>query len=228
MTTATEIRSEILATEIKQMLLGQKCWYVGCGGCVGTTFQFALGKKIRRPKLLKNPTASREFQQFEGERGLLVWCSWRLERAGLGMTSSEDEQDARRDEALRSLAGRTIERVTIETGWYLRVDFDDQSVLTVFPDHVGPSAIIDTNWEVWLPERRYAIDSDLNCVVEPRQTHVIRPGAIAVPEIGRRYPVEKAPVIRMRNLKKQPLGRARARRHRVRQNRSAESIAFGT
>jgi hypothetical protein len=168
MTNKTQTPPKRLLMEIEQLLFGRECWYVACGGCVGTSFQLALGKRVQRAKVLTNPVASPDYRQFEGEFGLLVWCSWRLVRPGFGMTSSEDEKDVRRDELLRSVSGRAIADVDIRNDWQLWIKFDDQSELTVFADNVGPSAVIDTNWEAWSLKWRYSVTSELDCVKEHR------------------------------------------------------------
>jgi hypothetical protein len=167
MTLVADIMEERKANEIASVLLGAKCWNVGCGGCVGYTFQLALGLKIQRERPLKNPTISSEYRHFDGEFGLMVWCSWRLETARGPVTSSDDETP-QMEIGLRRLAGKTISKVSILDGWFLRIEFSNGWVLSVFPDHVGPNASFDGNWEVWTSDRLYAVTTNLTCEVERR------------------------------------------------------------
>jgi hypothetical protein len=164
---AAQILEERRAAEITAILLGRRCWDVACGGSVGTTFQLALGRKLLRHPGVGKPRRWRS-GPYEGEFGLLVWCSWRLASPKGPVTSSEDESPAL-IEGLRRLVGRRTCRVSFAEGWYLRVDFTGGLTLTIFPDHVGPQAIFDGNWEVWTPELHYSVGTDLECSVNPRQ-----------------------------------------------------------
>jgi hypothetical protein len=67
------------------------------------------------------------------------------------------------------MAGKTVCRVLVGDGWDLRVEFTGGLTLTVFPDHVGPHAAFDGNWELWTPELYYSVGTDLECGVETRQ-----------------------------------------------------------
>ncbi len=79
-----------LGSEVVQALRGKKCWYVSCGRSAASTFELALGEKIPRRQLLHNEAHSLEFQQFEGEANLLVWCTWRLDESSGPISSSDD------------------------------------------------------------------------------------------------------------------------------------------
>jgi hypothetical protein len=164
---AAEILEGRAATEIMSALLGRKCWRVSCGGSVGTTFQLALGRKLLRHPGVGKRKRSR-LSPYEGEFGLLVWCSWQLNSIKGPVTSSEDESP-RLVEGLKLLEGRRTLRVSIQDKWYLRVDFSGGMALSVLPTHVGPKASFDGNWEAWTPEIYYAIGTDLICEVEPRE-----------------------------------------------------------
>ena len=36
-----------IANQAEVAIRGKKCWYVSCGGSAGTTFQLALGERVR-------------------------------------------------------------------------------------------------------------------------------------------------------------------------------------
>jgi hypothetical protein len=65
--------------------------------------------------------------------------------------------------------------VEIGAGWNLRLDFASGLVLSVLPDHVGPSASFDGNWELWKPAQAYLIGIDLRCEVIDRENRVLTP-----------------------------------------------------
>ena len=168
MTTAGQVVAESSAEAIIGALLGRKCWHVACGGCVGATFQLALGGKVRRERPLRNPKLPESIRRSEGEFGLMIWCSWQLRDHKGPVTSSADES-AGLETGLDRLRGKTICKVSVDDGWYLRVDFSGGLRLSVLPDHVGPEASFDGNWEVWTPTRMYSIETDLTCLVEERE-----------------------------------------------------------
>lgn len=201
MTVSAQIMEERTVNEIRAALLGRRCWNVACGGCVGASFQLALGGKVRRERLLRNPTVSEEYRRFEGEFGLMVWCTWRLENGKGPMTSWEDESP-QRDEALRGLVGKTVSRVRVQPGWDLQVVFSGGAKLSVFPDHVGQSAIFDGNWEVWSPQRVYAVGTSLQCESADREKPVAPATASSV--VGRRRRI--APARRPKRIGERSLG----------------------
>jgi len=182
--TKAKQKQECFATEIVAALRDKQCWNVACGGSVGSTFQLALGGKVPRERLLKNPTVSSDYRRFEGEVGLLVWCVWRLV-GSKGPLTSWDDDSPHRDERLRRLSGRTIVDVTIPYNWLLQIEFSGGLVLTVFPDHVGENASFDSNWEVWTPERLFSVNTQLVCDVEERSVPAY-PVIIPMPERNRK------------------------------------------
>ena len=184
--------------EIKTSLLGKKCWYVSCGGSAGYSFELSLGRKFPRPRPLKNPSCPEEFRQYEPEIGLLVWCSWTLRDARGHLTGSDDETDGL-EKGLRRLVHRLVRSVEIgTTNWYLRLGFSGGLDLYVFPDHVGPAASFDGNWEVWRPTDAYLIGTDLSCEVIERDYPLVEPGEQAGDEktAGRQGSNGTAKVIR--------------------------------
>lgn len=186
---ANNVEAEFAATEIKTSLIGRKCWY----GYVtfGNTFQIVLGRKIARDpaevaardRLHKRMVArriakgvrvkpadplSREFDRFQGESSLLVWCSWRLD-GEKGPVTSWDDEGTHCQAGISRLIGRTVRNVSISGLWNLQVEFNGGLVLSVFPDHVSPSASFDGNWEVWQPTQAYLIGTGLMCEVIDRE-----------------------------------------------------------
>src|SRR5262245_4395280 len=102
--------SATLQNEIVQALLGKPCWYVSCGGSVGTTFELAIGRKLARDYIVKNKAHWEEFRNFAGEANLLGWCTWRLDGPSAPLTSSDDTIEHVVKE-LERLVGTTVQDV---------------------------------------------------------------------------------------------------------------------
>lgn len=131
-----------------ESLKGLTCWYVSCGGCVGASFELALGKKVLRESPLKNSAHSIEFRNFKGEANLLVWCSWRLDGPDAPLTSSDDSQESLVRE-LQQLVGASVESVTLtKPAWDLALGFSNGLQLRVFCDHVPGDPSFDGNWDL--------------------------------------------------------------------------------
>lgn len=156
-----------LVAEVKENLR-KKCWYVSCGGAASTTFELALGKKVRRGFVVRNPAHSWDFRNFEGEANLLVWCTWRLDGANGPLTSSNDTVE-HVVAALERLTDKTIVDVRVDLpGWDLHLEFSGGLRLHVFCDHVPGDPSFDGNWELTLTNRCIAIGIGSKCEVEPR------------------------------------------------------------
>ena len=95
---------------------------------------------------------------------LLVLCAWRIDSRRVPLASS-DSKIATGKKAASRLAGKIIRRIEIGSSWDLRIDMTDGLALTVFPDHVGPAASVDANWELWRLGVSYVIGNDLTCEV---------------------------------------------------------------
>jgi hypothetical protein len=147
---------------------GLRCWYVSTGGAVGSTFQLALGSKVRRERPLQNPTHSEEYRQFEGEANLLVWCAWRLDGPTAPLTSWDDAEAAVRA-GLGNLIGAMVEAVeVVAPGFDLTLRFSGNWTLRVFPDHVPGDPSFDGNWELWLQQTAVFCGPGARCEIEPR------------------------------------------------------------
>lgn len=166
MTRVADIQDGVQAAEIKLGLLGKKCWQVGCGGAAGYSFTLDLGEKLVRPAPARKSSQTKT--QFVGESHLLVWCSWVLYGPRGPITSSNDETEGL-EKGLARLVGQTVQAVDIEPQWCLSVSFSHGLLLKVFPDHVGPMAIFDGNWELWRPLDAYLIGTNLKCKVVQRE-----------------------------------------------------------
>lgn len=150
-----------------RLLAALPCWYVSGPGPSGT-FQLALGAKVPRPIVLKNPAQSDEYRQFEGEANLLVWCAWRLD--GVDMPVSSWDDDAKGIEAgLGRLVGAAIASVTLRApAWDLEVAFTNGLNLRVFADHVPGDPSYDGNWEIWFRHQAVIVGPGTHWCLEPR------------------------------------------------------------
>lgn len=173
---------ELAAAEVRAALMGKRCWYAFIS--FGCTFAVDLGRKVSRsPEEVaaldrlhaKRPSGHPvEYRRFQGESHLVVWCSWRIEQAGRPLASSDSEPEESKA-AVRRLVGKTVRQVDILSGWDLRLTLTSDLTVKVFPDHVGPAANFDGNWELWRPEQAYLIGTDLTCQVIDRQNRRLGP-----------------------------------------------------
>ena len=183
------IADELAAAEIRSALQGKRCWYAYTS--VGCTFAMDLGRKIprdddeiaamdrlRKRMVRQHPRGvgplEREHLRFKGESHLLVWCSWRIEDAKGPLASSDSDAELC-EKVVRRLIGKTVQVVEIRPGWDLRLDLSSGLTVAVFPDHVGPEANFDGNWELWRPDQAYLIGTDLACDVMDRENRRLRP-----------------------------------------------------
>lgn len=129
--------------------VGNRCWHVGAGGHVGSSFSLALGERIRRDRPLRHAPESDKSRLFEGEFRFLVWCSWRLEGRDGPVTSSDQEQE-NLVKGLQLIEGNTlVEAVASPPAWDLCLTFSGALRLVVFCDHLRGDASIEQNWEFW-------------------------------------------------------------------------------
>lgn len=157
-----------LKSEVIDLLARKKCWYVSCGGAAAATFQLALGKKLRRAMPTPSPkNAADEFDEFEGEANLLVWCSWRLDSPGAPVASSDDSGE-HVSQSLQRLVGQVTEDVSIDLpGWDVTLRFTGGLVLRVFCDHVHDPSF-DGNWDLFAGDRVISAGPASQAAVEPR------------------------------------------------------------
>jgi len=145
-----------------------RCWYVSCGGASASTFQLALGEKVRRLRPLKNTSHPDEYRQFEGAANLLVWCSWRLDGTDSPLTSSDDVPTAM-ESGLKNLVGATIDSISLAApAWDLALRFSNGLQLLVFCDHVPGEPSFDGNWELWLKDVAASVGPGSQWTLETR------------------------------------------------------------
>ena len=129
---------------------GTRCWYASSGGCVGSSFQLALGDKIPRPGMLANNTQTDEYRRYEGEIGILVWCAWRLDRLN-GSATSWDSDEPTIENGLKPLVGSRIEKIDVDVNsWDAIIKLFDGLTLNIFCDHISTESSFDGNWELWV------------------------------------------------------------------------------
>ncbi|MCI0642471.1 MAG: hypothetical protein L0Y72_02350 [Gemmataceae bacterium] len=157
-----------IAQRVVDALQGKNCWYVSCGGSAGTSFELALGAKLPRRHVFKNRENPTEFDKYEGESNLLVWCTWRLDGPN-GPVASSDNLSNKMLKVLRSLAGARVKNVNIEKpGWDIRLEFSNRLTLRVFCDHLPGDPTFDGNWDLFTQDRVISIGVGSKCEVESR------------------------------------------------------------
>jgi len=139
-----------LLRDIKKLLtplVGLRCWHVGTGELLGSSFGLALGRKHRRRFSLSNPTQNIEFREYMGEVSLLVWCTWRLDGPVEAVTSSDEDYEAMAT-GLKVLVGQKILKIEVSPpAWDLCITFSNDLQLRVFCDHVPGNPSFDGNWQ---------------------------------------------------------------------------------
>ena len=145
--------------EMIARLSAAKCWYVSCGGCVGSTFSLSLGQKLLRKVPLLNSAHSEEYRHYEGEFALFVWSTWRLDGLEAPICSS-DQPIAHITHCLDALVGQTLIGITIASPVAdLTLRFTNSLTLLIFCDHVGSESSFDGNWECVFKERVIVVGS---------------------------------------------------------------------
>ncbi|TBR20331.1 hypothetical protein EPO15_13305 [bacterium] len=134
-----------------EALKGERCWYVSCGGSVGSSFGLAFGGMVKREAPLKNKTHPPAFRNNNPEFEVMVWSSWRLSKGGRILATS-DAWDERPDSAarLRSLKGLRVSKVVAQAAFGdLALSFSDGRRLDVFCDRFLTPSSIENNWELF-------------------------------------------------------------------------------
>ena len=160
-----------IVDDVERALSHMPCWYVSCGGSAASSFELALGAKIPRDEIAVPPGCPiTEFDRFQGETNLLVWCSWRLDGGDSPLTSSDDTME-HLTAGLRRLVGeRTLEAKVDLPGWDLQIPFTNDLRLRIFCDHLPGEPSFDGNWDLFLPDRTISINVGCICTIEPRSS----------------------------------------------------------
>jgi hypothetical protein len=74
-------RTEVVAAFEK--VVGEECWSIIAGPGTGGVILLDLGPKLPREHELHNDTLTDEERMFESAYSIHVWCSWRVEQAGV-------------------------------------------------------------------------------------------------------------------------------------------------
>lgn len=72
---------------------GRECWSVIGGASTGSAISMRVGNRVPLPRPLQNPTLSPEERTFDGERSLIVYCDWRLDRGSGAVCTSQTVDD---------------------------------------------------------------------------------------------------------------------------------------
>jgi hypothetical protein len=125
---------------------GVKCWAAVFGGKEIGSLHLHMGRKLPREHPLRNPHLPAEAKTHAGEHSLLIWSSWRLQRDGKIIASSDSDRDTLQ-EASRALVGRRVTGAWVyKDTWDLWVYFDDGLRLTVFCDLLSDEPGGLENW----------------------------------------------------------------------------------
>jgi hypothetical protein len=129
-------------------IINLECWYVNAGYGVGSSFSISLGKKVPRKIPIKNPKQSEEYQRYEGEADLLIWCSWRLD-SKIAPVASSDENSTVIASSLKILIEKKILAVKVyEPAWDLYIKYSNDLKLHVLCDHIPGNPSFNGNWDI--------------------------------------------------------------------------------
>jgi len=135
MSAAEELQNAI------RLLEQRPCWAVIYGRETWPNLSMHFGEKIPRNRPL--PTAVREdVKFFDGEFGLYVECTWRLETETsiIGSSRQPIVEDAPVLDVLGSLENQLVSQVELQMpGMDLTLRFDDGVALRVFCDEIDDS-----------------------------------------------------------------------------------------
>lgn len=138
-------------------LSGKSCWHVSCGRNVGSSFEFALGRKIGRKIPFDNESQPISFQRHQPEYALMVWCAWRLSKDGQIIAASSDfARDEKFQGLLRRLSDQKIARLQSLSPFYdLKILFSGGWRLDIFCDRgaakpgTNTHTVEKSNWEIF-------------------------------------------------------------------------------
>lgn len=143
---------------------GLRCWHVGTGGAVGSSFSLALGQKVKRRVSLRNCRVSPDYREYRGTGTLVVWCAWRLEDVEGRCWSWEDPEQA---DGLQRLVGKRVAGLRLfEPAWDLVITFTGGFSLRVFCDHTEADGF-DGNWEAVVDDVEVAAGPGSRLTVKP-------------------------------------------------------------
>ena len=130
-----------------------RCWHVSAGEPTLPTFCLALGRKVPRQRQLRNANQPLVYRRFEGEAQLLVSCAWRLQRRGIVVAGSRDE-DSRIINALELLRGARVLRTRLRgVAWDLEIGFSGGITLAMFGDLARGPVEYTNNWQLEVGRR---------------------------------------------------------------------------
>lgn len=157
------------AEEFLSGVRGRECWSIIGGASTGSAISMRFGNRVPLHRRLKNPTLSLEEQTFDGERSLIVYCDWRLDRGSGVVCTSQTVNDvgALDLSAFNLIKGQIVQDIEFTSRMYdLRMQFANGYHLSVFCDlaaeHDGP------NYIMFNPKTCIAVTAQGNLSVEMR------------------------------------------------------------
>lgn len=140
------IKAELEVNSSLSRLRGLVCWAIVAGKGTGTTIDIHFGQKIPRKQALKNTLLSEEVRLYEGEYGIFVRCSWRIDSKSdviCGCWEDNSINGAVRRE-LDSLIGSTVlDFSVLKPGLDLSLELSCGKFLKLFCDQTDCDEEVD-------------------------------------------------------------------------------------
>lgn len=157
------------ADEFLSGVRGRECWSVIGGASTGSAISIKFGDRVPLLRPLQNPTLSLEDRAFDGERSLIVYCDWRLDRgSGIVCTSQTVDDVGTLDlSALNQIKGQIVQDIEFTSRMYdLRIQFVNGYHLSVFCDLAADYD--GSNYIMFNPKTCIAVTAQGNLSVEMR------------------------------------------------------------
>jgi hypothetical protein len=136
------IRSTAARTDLTAalgQLIGKECWSVIGGRGTGSVIVMSLGERVPREREISNPSLTEDERRFDALFSSMIWCSWRVERAGrvVGTWVALTETGELEPTEVLALRGRRLSGFELDDPIPdLRLDFGDVR-LSLFADYLS-------------------------------------------------------------------------------------------
>lgn len=150
-------------------IIGKNCWAVIAGPGTGSVINLYFGEKRRRARALTNPHLTPDERAFEGEKGVVVYSSWRLESTGEILSTSQNVGPDGIDlNQLLRVKGSVVDSIEFVSSLHdLRVGFSSGIALAVFCD-IATGMEDDSNYVLFNETTSVAVTPTGRLAVERR------------------------------------------------------------
>jgi hypothetical protein len=158
------IRSTAARTDLTSalgQLIGKECWSVIGGRGTGSVIVISLGERVLREREISNSCLTEDERRFDALFSSMIWCSWRVERAGrvVGTWGALTETGELEPTGALALKGRRLSGFELDDPIPdLRLDFGDVR-LSLFADYLSDDPG-EAAYTVAIPAGTYSVSAD--------------------------------------------------------------------